>query len=78
MSTFDQQITDAVADGRMSEGDAEVVHEFAAFLDKVGAPSDKSPEAIRRRRRALIEHADLCGLTDADVERLRAAEERDQ
>lgn len=74
MSDFDKQLADAVADGRMTPGDAEVVHEFGEFLSKVGSPQDKSPEAVERRRLALIEHAELCGLSEADVERLRGCE----
>lgn len=75
MADFDQQIADALADGRMSAEDAETIQEFAAFLRESGPVGDKSPGAVSRRRRALIKHADLCGLSADDVARLRAVEE---
>jgi len=75
---IDLQLADAVADGRLTAEDAETVQEFATFLRKTGPVGDKSREAVRRRRRALIDHAELCGLTEADVARLREAEEADR
>lgn len=72
--TFDQKLERMQADGTITIDDADTAREFAEFLRKLGPKSDDSPEAIARRRRALIEHAELCGLTTADVERLKGAE----
>lgn len=78
MSSLDHQLGDMLADGRITTGDVEAVQEFAEFLGKFGSQGDTSPGAVRRRRRALLEHADFCGLSDADVARLQAAEDADR
>lgn len=72
---LDDRLNRMCADGQCTTDEADVIREFNEFLGKVGSPSDRSPEGVRRRRRALIEHADLCGLSSADVARLRAADE---
>jgi hypothetical protein len=64
------------ANGSITVGDADTVREFAEFLSEVGPPTSVDPEDRGRRRRALIKHAEYCGLTAADVAALQAAEDR--
>lgn len=78
MSNLDQQIADAVADGKITEDDADAVREFGEFLTEFGSHDDNSPEARQRQRAALIKHAEFCGLKPEDVERLKAAQAKEE
>lgn len=58
MSALDEQLDRACADGRISQGDADEVRNFASFLQSVGPPlhPDSTPEDRERFREAYQEH----------------------
>lgn len=60
-------------DGAISTGDADAVAEFAEFLRDMGPAGSDADRG--RQRRALIKHAEFCGLSASDVATLRAAED---
>lgn len=70
---FDEALDRAQADGKVSADDADTVREFAEFLGKLPPHADRSSAAFAQRRRALVEHYELCGFTPEEAESIRTA-----
>lgn len=60
-ASLERLLTDGVADGRLTVGDADTVREFADFLQHVG-PVRPLPVSVLR------EYRDLLGITDDQID----------
>lgn len=64
---LEQQLGDAVSDGRITTGDADTIREFRDFLREIGPAS----RPVRRADApVLLKYADLLGLSDEQRARL--------
>lgn len=71
---FDQKIDRMEADGQITTSDADTVREFADLLREMGPRKGRPGHDPARTRKALIDHAEFCGFTPADVEKLRGSD----
>lgn len=65
MSSLEQQLTDLVAEGRISSEDADTVLEFREFLREMGPRNQAIKPAV------LLKYADLIGFTEEERQQLR-------
>jgi len=75
VSDLDRQLSDAVAEEKITPDDAERIREFAEFLTEVGPPEGP---ATQQRRAAILKHADHLGLTEEERARVQARYDQEE